>query len=112
MIDLTRIIHDAADVACPGACVSIGSFDDKSTWRLNPPDGATQQQIDAANAAMQQVAVSQAGQNLADKRQQKASLRGRDMRVLRAVAKVLVKKIPGYNWQQFLVDFDAIIDAD
>lgn len=62
MIDLARIIHDAANAACPGACVSIGSFEDKSTWRLNPPDGATQSQIDAANAAMQAVDISPAAQ--------------------------------------------------
>lgn len=60
----------------------------------------------------QLVEPTQAEVDASEKLKVKSNLRGKDMRALRAVARVLVKKMPGYTWQQFLADFDAIIDND
>lgn len=47
-----------------------------------------------------------------EKAGEKLALRGPQMRAVRVALRVLVKKIPGYSWQQFLADFDAAMDAD
>lgn len=45
-------LHDAIASVCPIAGISIGSWDDRGTWRIAFGDGATQQQRESASALL------------------------------------------------------------
>lgn len=61
---------------------------------------------------MARAAEAEAARDNRERAKLKALFRSRDMRPIRVVARVLVKKIPAYTWQQFLADFDAVMDAE